>query len=205
MSPGSRTHSSSGRKRRSTFSGARGSSSRRAARRDPPTAPAAALQQEHVVRVDVRPDAAAGRRVAHHHVVEAARTARTRNARSIRSAAGTKWLSPCTSRVQRRAGSAAQRWPGGSGPCSSAQRAPSPLDEPRFAVVARREPKEIAHRHRIGEARPRAAHQQRPLLPVVGAGIRAARARRGAFAACAAARATGRCEMHYMRRDGARA
>jgi Ribonuclease G/E len=35
-----------------------------------PRAPARALQQEHVVGVDVRPDAAARRGIAHHHVVE---------------------------------------------------------------------------------------------------------------------------------------
>ena len=72
MSPGSSSHSSLGAKSASIFSGT--SSRRRGRRQRGRSASAvrpASLQQEHVVGIDVRPDAAAVARVRAHDVVEA--------------------------------------------------------------------------------------------------------------------------------------
>ena len=73
MSPGSRIHSSVGSKSASSRRSSCGSSavSSSQCRADLPAPPAQALDQEHVVLVEMRADAAAVDRVADHHVVDA--------------------------------------------------------------------------------------------------------------------------------------
>ena len=136
MSPGSSSHSSLGHE-----VGAASSAARRragAASRARPIAPAPAalrLQQEDVVGIDVRADAAAVARVRAHHVVEAGvgdEAKAPQQAMRRSSCRSTPW----TSRVQpasRSAGSARRA----NGPWRSRQRAPSRDDQPRLDVVAR--------------------------------------------------------------------
>ncbi len=71
MSPGTSVASCCGVKRARIFSGDAGSQPQIVLPAVAPPSPAERLQQEHVVGIGMRADAAAGRRVAHHQVVEA--------------------------------------------------------------------------------------------------------------------------------------
>ena len=71
MSPGSSTHSPSGRKRARILSGRFGLSARIACPADTPTAPPLALEEENIVGVEVRADPASRNGVADEQIVEA--------------------------------------------------------------------------------------------------------------------------------------
>ena len=109
-----------------------------------PAAAAEALQQEHVVGIDVRADAAAGRGVAHHQVVEA-RVRQEREAAQQRVAGVGCEIDALhqqrpVARGQR--AKSARR----NGPCASDQRRAVAHDEARLDVVAPREREELASR-----------------------------------------------------------
>ena len=134
----------SGVKRRRILSGSPALQREIALRAEAPAAAAEALQQEHVVGIHVRPDPSAGRGVAHHEVVQA-RERQERKPAQQRVARGSTRLTPWTSSVQLRAGSAAKS-ARRNGPCARDQRVPCAHDEARFDVVAPREREELAQR-----------------------------------------------------------
>jgi len=129
---------------------------------DAPAAAAAALQQEHIVRIDVRPDTAAGARVAHHDIVQA----RLRHEGELpQQGIGARVLQVDTAHEQRPVArprpQALER---------SVQRLVAPaatLDDTRLDVVARRERTQVRLGEHAAEARQRAAHKEWALLPVV--------------------------------------
>ena len=166
MSPGSSSHSSLGSKSASIFSGT--SSRRRGASRaaDPPAPAPGDLQQEDVVRIDVRTDAAAVARVRDHDVVEA-RIGDEAKARAAADAPRSSCRStPCTSSVQRRRRQRRQRAPrerpGPHRPALARRARPGAIRR-RRARPARTAARAVEAGERVGQ---RGAHQQRLLLPV---------------------------------------
>ena len=167
MSPGSSSHVvGAARSRRRIFSGTSGRSARSACRPIAPAPPALHLQQEHVVRVDVRADAAARRRIADHHVVEP----RVRDERE----APQQRVGRIAVQVQRPAPAASSR---GAGRRASARAAERPvLERParcrarctsRDSTSSRRaSANSVVARGDTGESRHRTAHEQRLLVPV---------------------------------------
>ena len=128
---------------------------------DAPPAPAWPLQQEHVVGVDVRPDAAAGRRIAHHHVVEA----RLRNEREApQQRVGGAQVQVHAGDEQRRArlleGNLFKR------PMARIPEGAAAFHHPGFDIVARRQRSERALVDHAAESRQRLRHEKRALLPI---------------------------------------
>ena len=165
MSPGSSSQSCSGSKWRRIFSGTPSTQAAVARAADAPAAPALHLQQEHVVGIEVRADAAAVAGVGEHQVVEPRigheAKARQQRVRGLARAG----RAPCTSSVQPGcvSGGSARR---GSGPWRSVQPPAVAHHQARLDVVARGQREQRGARQRRGHARQRLAHQQRLLLPV---------------------------------------
>ena len=164
MSPGSSSHSSLGSKSAQHLQ--RHVVAQRAPldAADAPAPPARDLQQEHVVRIDVRADAAAVAGVRDHHVVEA-RVGHEAEAPQQPCAASTCRSTPCTSSVQSGVASGgnarrAQR-PVAQRPARAVAR-----DQPRLDVIARGQREQLGARRAGGASAQRGAHQQRLLLPV---------------------------------------
>ena len=164
MSPGSSSHSSLGAKSASIFSG---TSSRRRAPRARPMRQRRRplrLEQEHVVRIDVRADAAAIARVRAHHVVEARIG---HEAEATQQAVRGIVVQVDALHEQRPSGRAAvgsgRR---ASGPWRSDQRAAVARDQARLDVVLGRQREQARAIDRGERARQRAADHERLLLPM---------------------------------------
>ena len=166
MSPGASVASSVGSKRRRILSGSVGSKRQVGLPSIAPAPPAGALQQEHVVRVDVRSDAAARRGVADHHVVEP-RVRNEREAAQQRIRRVAVQVHPLHEQRE-----VAARKPGESRAAERAMleriAAPNLAHEPRRDVVARSECEELVARGDTGEPGHRAADDERRLVPVTG-------------------------------------
>ena len=151
-----------------SLSGASGTSAKGRGRREPPEAAARALDQEHVVGIEMRADAAAGRGVAHHHVVQARlRNEREAPQQSLRRAR-------CDSSRRSRAASSCalpralgrQARARDSGPCVTCQRSPrrsTRRDSTSSRAASANSARFLDHAAESGQC---AAHEQRALLPV---------------------------------------
>ena len=133
----------------------------------PPVAPAPpshALQQEHVVRVDMRADAAARGRVAHHQVVEARER---QEVEAAQQAIGARVVKVGSLHEQRPA-RLRQRSPAGAAKRPARQRESRSVahHEARLDVVALGQRTQLRPCEQIVERGQCAAHQQRALVPV---------------------------------------
>ena len=149
MSPGASTSSCAGAKRRRILTGRPGLSARSSCAAVAPAAAPEALQQEHVVGIEVRPDAAAGRGVAHHQVVEA-RVGQEREAAQQRVGGGVVQVDALD---QQRPVARRQRLEVGA-PERSVRERPAPRRRARRAATRRRRARASACRARLREWSP---------------------------------------------------
>ena len=165
MSPGPSTASCAGREAAQDLERQSGLSARSRWRAVAPAAtarvPAAGRRRRSRSAGPTPPPGAA---IAHHQVVEARDTARTRIGAATRRRRRRCRLTPCTSSVQPRAGSAAKS-ASRNGPCDERPARAVAHDEARFDVVAHRERDELARGEDTRETGHRGADQERVLLP----------------------------------------
>ena len=182
MSPASSSHSCSGSKRAQHLQRHVVAQRRVARAADAPAPPALHLQQEHVVRIDVRPDAAAVAGVRHHQVVEPRvgheAKARQQLVRRLRRAG----RRPAPAASSRAASAAAARAAAAArGAASSARpRCTTRRDSTSSRAASANSSRGDSSGATLAQ---RLAHQQRPLLPVPAHELRRASGRRARRAA----------------------
>ena len=129
-----------------------------------PPAPPEALQQEHVVGIDVRPDAAARRRIAHHQVVK---PRKRQEGKTTQQCVGRIAFQVCALDQQRPVpGRQRAQCPRAERTVLQRPRAAVADQQPRLHIVALRHGKELRTGVQAGKIGDRAAHQQGVLLPV---------------------------------------
>ena len=165
MSPGSSSHSWDGTKPSSIFSGTSGRSVGPPHLADPPASAAGDLQQEDVVRIDVRADAATVARIGEHRIVE---PRIGHEAKSLEQAMRADVVQIDALHEQGPAGAALRRQGTfrGMGPCRTVQRSPWSTTR-RDSTSSRAASENSVAASMCGNASGhRGAHQQRLLLPV---------------------------------------
>ena len=172
MSPGSSSHSCSGSKWRRIFSGTPvDAGCGRAGAADAPAPPALHLQQEHVVGIEVRPDAAAVAGIGDHQVVEPRIGHEAEARRAARAPPRRAGPGPAPAASSRAAPAAAARAAAaGRGAASSrSPRARTRRDSTSSPAASANSAARAQRRRHAGQ---RLAHQQRLLLPVAAHELR---------------------------------